>query len=869
MKNLVILNLIFLPALLLAAGGTSLTVLDNGLTVYTQEDHAKPLISLFCIVDGGSRTETKDIAGLSHFYEHLIARGGSKKQKETEYRRRMMVLGQSHIYTYDDGTAYGFTVPTENFDEALWRTADFMMDLIPDTSGIRKERTIVMEEMHMSYTDNPFGRAYLNLHKAAFKVHPYYPETIGLAEVIETATLEKLKTFYEERYVPNQIVMAVVGDFQTDEMIAKIEREFGKYPPGDITFELDRTEPEQKAFRQIADSMEVSSSYVMLGYHIPPTRSPDMAPLMVLAQILGGSPNAGLRKALQVEENLASEVNVWPDFLRDTSLLYVYFRCDPSDEEKTIRKTFTLIRRLAVKGVSEEEVKAAQRKLIADDILKKETYRGRAENVCQYAIRRAPSLAENYPRLIREVTPRDVQDAARKYLNPHQASLSLIVPSGAPIRDYAPVADEYELKEARVTETNTSTEVFRRLLPNGITLIGAPDPSSPTLAVSIFVRGGQWLEKEGKAGSAALTTAMLDKGTEKYTREQIAAQQSSLQVSFETAAYEDYIHIGFSGLAQEARDAVHLLIQMTFHPTFPKDEFKKAKQEQIKAIKAVEDQPWELTHREALRDLYHRSPYRNPVLGREEEVRDITLGDLKDYYSRAFLPSNIIVAVSGRFDPDWVTKRFREASGLRFEEGPTPYPPEIPLVLDKPPAQSSRRLYYKKKDQNTFNISFLTVGVEHPDFLPLVLAKRILNTRLFFKYIYDKGMAYRMWTRMYPRMGQARFYFEMGCSDENFPVAVQGILKDLDDFLHESISEEDLATAKQDEITRNRMKFQTNREIAYELGYWEALGLGYDFFLDFPQRIESVTAGQVEEAARRYLGLDRYQLVNVGTAAVE
>jgi len=59
----------------------------------------------------------------------------------------MMVLGQSHIYTYDDGTAYGFTVPKDNFDEALWRLADFMMDLIPDTAGITKERTIVPEEM--------------------------------------------------------------------------------------------------------------------------------------------------------------------------------------------------------------------------------------------------------------------------------------------------------------------------------------------------------------------------------------------------------------------------------------------------------------------------------------------------------------------------------------------------------------------------------------------------------------------------------------------------------------------------------------------------------------------------------------------------
>jgi predicted Zn-dependent peptidase len=118
-------------------------------------------------------------------------------------------------------------------------------------------------------------------------------------------------------------------------------------------------------------------------------------------------------------------------------------------------------------------------------------------------------------------------------------------------------------------------------------------------------------------------------------------------------------------------------------------------------------------------------------------------------------------------------------------------------------------------------------------------------------------------------MGQARFYFEMGVSDENFPIATEGILADLEAFLKQPISEKDLETARKDEITRNRMTYQTNGGVAEGLGYWEAVGLGYEFFEEFPERIGGISARQVEKAAEKYLGVDRYQLVNVGTAKVE
>ncbi|MBU1882215.1 insulinase family protein, partial [bacterium] len=718
--------------------------------------------------------------------------------------------------------------------------------------------------------------------EAAFTEHPYYPTTIGLPEVIKATTLEKLVTFYEERYRPNQIIMALVGDFDTDDMIARIDREFGKYESGPISFELGRREPEQTAFRQTASQMETSGCYLLFGYHIPPTASSDMAPLTVLSEILGGNDNARLQSVLQREKNLVTSLYVWPDFLKDAALLYIGMTCSPEFEEEAVSKTLAAIRKLSDEGVTSDELAAAKEKLIVADIMEKETFRGRAENICHNVIAGAPSLADNYPKLIEAVTAEDVRRVVRKYLAPNKATLSLIVPEGEEIRDYStlvrgatlrldgqidPQADLPIVKPKFIKPISMPSKTFHRTLANGITLVGYPDAQSQTVCVSVFAKGGQWLE-EGKAGLGYLTAAMLDDGTRQYSKAQIDSIKASLSIDFWNTASEDYITIGFNGLSRDFDEAMKLLTQMLFQSIFPDAEFEKAKLEQTHAIGAVEDQPWEYTHREALEDLYKRSPYRNLVVGTKEDIRNIRIGDIRMYHSLITMPTNLVVSVAGKFDAGTIAKLL-EGFGPRLVEGQNPPPPKMPLVLDKPPKKISRRLEYKEKDQNTFNISFLTVGVDHPDYLPMALATRILNTRLFFKYVYDKGMAYRMWSRMYPRLGQARFYFEMGCSDENFKIAVPGILQDLDDFLHEDVSEEILEIAKKDEITRNRMQFQTNREIADGLGYWEMIGLGYEFFDRFPEYVNPITAEQVEEAARRYLSVDRYQLVNVGTAKVK
>jgi zinc protease len=273
-----------------AAAPVHQEVLSNGLTILLQEDHAKPLVGVCIFVKGGSRTETPALAGLSHYYEHLIFRGGSVKQGELQFRKEMQRIGQeSGGYTTNDWTCYGFTTPTQNLDEALWRSVDAWMGLKLTQAKVDKERQVVMEEYNQG-EDRPDYKVYYQIERLMFRDHPYKRDTIGLKEAILHSSLATFRTFYEERYVPNQFILAAVGDFDTKTMRDKVAKAFAPYRRGKDDFELGAVEKPQTEFRMGVETVKTPSTWTILGFHVPPHASPDTPALTVLERCSAAVP---------------------------------------------------------------------------------------------------------------------------------------------------------------------------------------------------------------------------------------------------------------------------------------------------------------------------------------------------------------------------------------------------------------------------------------------------------------------------------------------------------------------------------------------------------------------------------------------------
>jgi predicted Zn-dependent peptidase len=176
------LLLFFLPLPCFALPGSPVKVhsLDNGMQVITKEEHSKNLVAINIYVKVGSRTEYPEISGLSHYYEHLIFRGGTDKQKELETRKAFQSLGQFFGFTSEDVTCYYMVAPKENLDEALWRYADAVMNLKVTQEKIESERQVVLEEFNMD-EDQPDYYSWLLLEKSAYRRWTYMQSRLGSA----------------------------------------------------------------------------------------------------------------------------------------------------------------------------------------------------------------------------------------------------------------------------------------------------------------------------------------------------------------------------------------------------------------------------------------------------------------------------------------------------------------------------------------------------------------------------------------------------------------------------------------------------------------------------------------------------------------
>ncbi len=148
--------------------------------------------------------------------------------------------------------------------------------------------------------------------------------------------------------------------------------------------------------------------------------------------------------------------------------------------------------------------------------------------------------------------------------------------------------------------------------------------------------------------------------------------------------------------------------------------------------------------------------------------------------------------------------------------------------------------------------------------MPLKLAVSLIGDRLFFKYVYEKGMAYRSWFYMADRFGQMSAQNEMGVTPANFPMASGGVLGDVARVTREGVTSADLQNIVSKTLSRYFLDAQDDASQADRLAYYETSGLGYEFADRYPEMIRKVTAEQLAAAARKYFDAGRDTRVAVG-----
>jgi zinc protease len=853
-------------ATLAAESPASKEMLPNGLTLIMQEDHSKPLVGVCIFVNGGSRTEDPRLSGLSHYYEHLIFRGGSARQGELEFRKEMQRIGEeSGGYTTNDYTCFGFTAPTANLDEALWRSLDAWLALQLTQPKVNRERQVVMEEYNQG-EDRPDYKVYYQIERLMFRDHPYKRDTIGLKDAILNSSLATFRTFYADRYVPNQMVLSVVGDFDPKVMRTKIERGFKPYARGKESFELGITEPRQTEFRMGVETMKTPSTWTHLGFHTPPYAGPDSPTLTVIASLLGKGNSSRLYHALKERENLVTDLGSDFEVRRDPGMFLISTQMPPANEAKVFGIVRDELLRLSREPVPEAELSRVKASLVNDYVFAAQTPFSRAERLCLFGLMSDPSVGALWPKLIESVTADDIRRVALATFASSGASYSVVRPEGAtsgPSQSAILAMVEpwsHGWPASGAARTATAAGPRKETLPNGLTLILNEDHAAPIVAVATLARGGQWIEPAGLSGVSHMGALLLRRGAGGLTARQISDQSALIGMQLSSSGSNDYASVSWQVPSRNFGKAWEIYRAVLTQPTFPADEIAKVRQDLIQQVQSLGDRPFELTNLRFAETIYQKSPYRRSLLGDEASLKKIAAADLRQAYREQFNGANLVVSISGDFDPDQVLALARKTlagipKGKRNSIGGT---------RDEPAREKNPRFVEKDQEQITYNTGWLGCSVLDDDYVPLKAGVALIGDRLFFKYVYERGVAYRSWFYMSDLAGQATVQNEMGVSPPNWAASSAGVLEDVTEYATRPLQEAEVKNTVDKLLSRYYLGAQQNDDIAQRFAVYEIRGQGYEFARTYPERLRHLKPAEVQAALRKYLDPATYTRVAIG-----
>lgn len=423
--------LLLLPMLLFAQIGAEdvqTFTLKNGMKFLVLEDHSIPNANMYIFWKVGSRNEVPGMTGLSHFFEHMMF-NGAEKYGPKEFDRVMEAAGGSNnAYTSENVTVYTDFFPVSATETVFELEADRIGHLAIDSAMVESERGVVLSERITGLENSNWRLLNEQVKGVAFLAHPYRWSVIGYESDIRNWIKSDLEQYFETYYAPNNGVVVVAGDVDTEAVRSLAEDYFEPIPPHAPPRPVHTEEPEQLGEKRIRVHKDVSTPNIMIAYHVPETGSDDYYAIDMLDAILSDGRSSRLYRALVDEKQLAVEVFTYVPLAFDPNLFYIYAVANQEVTEDSLESAiYEEIDRLIQDGVTEQELRKIKNRKLSAFYKEMETINGKADNLGTYELffgdyTKLFTAPESYEK----VTTDDIRRVAKQYLKPSNRTVGVL-----------------------------------------------------------------------------------------------------------------------------------------------------------------------------------------------------------------------------------------------------------------------------------------------------------------------------------------------------------------------------------------------------------------------------------------------------------
>lgn len=407
-----------------AAWGTGSAItrveMKNGLTIIAKDIKSSPLVSINIYVRAGSRDETGQTRGITHFCEHLFFRG-TRSATGTEFKSSLEALGgMCNAETTKDYTRYFLNIPAEHAMKGLRLMIDALQDASFNQEEIEQERKVILEEYKLT-TENVMNMIADKTYEMAFLGHPYKNPIIGTESNLKNFTREDFVHFRNRFYTPEKLIFVVVGNFDRERTIQYIMEAFRSLPASGKSNDVIPEEGKQTETREKTLARGLDETLLIMSYPGPSVRDRKyIYATDVLCFMLGMGNSSIFNKELVLRKNIFKDISVSYLTQKDPGLIIIHSALKGNDADAAIKEVLATLKKVIAGEFDDEEITRAKKLLINSYIFGSETNAGEASNLGFYEAIDTCEFALSYVQNIKKVKKEDLIETAQKYLSgPH------------------------------------------------------------------------------------------------------------------------------------------------------------------------------------------------------------------------------------------------------------------------------------------------------------------------------------------------------------------------------------------------------------------------------------------------------------------
>ena len=861
--------------------------LDNGLKVLLFPDQSKPTITVNITYEVGSRHEGYGETGMAHLLEHLVFKGTPDHpnipQELTEHGAR------PNGTTWYDRTNYfeTFSATDENLNWALDMESDRMINSFIAKEDLDSEMTVVRNEFE-SGENSTVGVLMKRTMGASYQWHNYGKSTIGARADLENVPIDRLKAFYKKFYQPDNAVLTVAGKIDEAKTIDLVNKYFGKIPrPERELIPTYTKEPTQDGERLVTLRRVGDVQNVSVMYHTPPGPHSDYAAVAVLEQLLTDEPSGRLYKAL-VESKLASSQWGFAPGLKEGG--FMYLNADVRKENDIMAAKDAMLATLDAivsNPPSEEEVERARARILKNWNLGYNSSDRVGLSMSEYIAQGDWRLYFLFRDRVEAVKTDDVVRVAEKYLVPSNRTIGLFIPDENPLRAEIPdapnvkalvagykgkediaVGEEFDPSPANI-DSRTTTGKFKSGMEYALL---SKENRGDAVILTMRMRYGTPKSLLYKESAGSFTSMMMDKGTSTMTRQEIQDKLDAMEARVNVFGGQSGATLRIQTTNQNLSEAIDLAASMLKDPKFDEEEFEKLKEERLASIEESLSDPQALAGEKfsQLLNPYPKTDVRYNITMEEEmeQIKALTLDDVKKFYNDYYGTSEATLSVVGDFNEDAIKTQLEKEFGSwesksKYERITNPYVEITPEEAEINTPDKANSTFYAGMP--------VKVNDSHEDYAAMMIGNYMLgggflNSRLAVRIRQQEGLSYGVgsWFSGSSQDDGGSFGAYAISAPENTAKVQVAFQEEINKMINEGFTEEELEAAKSGWLQSQQVSRSQDRSLTGRLSNNLRLDRTMMWSQELEDKIANLTVEDVNRAMKKHVDPKKMVYVRAG-----